>query len=327
MPKHGQKPGGNMREEKDGRIYKATHEGVLKIGAQMIPCAVLENGCRVLSYHQTVLALGRTVGGGTGYANSKKDKKNDLVNTPYFLASRRLKPFISKQLSIRSKKVEKYIQKHGGIAHGIKAELLPAICEVWLRARDANALHYKQIQIAKQAEIIIRGLAHVGIIALIDESTGYQETRGRRALSRILEAYLTDQWSAWSKTFPDEFYEELFRLRGETCLLETSHKPSYIGHLTNEIVYSRLAPGVLQELSKLNPRNRNGHRSRKYHQHLTKNFGYCRLKEHLAQVIFLMRSCATWKEFTLRLNWAAPKYGATIEMKLPDQSCRPPLFQ
>jgi hypothetical protein len=81
---------------------------VLNTSEQTIPCAVLENGDRVQSFKQTVLALGRTTGGGSGYAKTKKDKKNDMVNTPYFMASKSLKPFISKELSGRSKNPIKY---------------------------------------------------------------------------------------------------------------------------------------------------------------------------------------------------------------------------
>jgi len=58
-----------------------------------------------------------------------------------------------------------------------EAELIPDICEVWLRARDAGVLNGKQKQTAKKAEIIMRSLSKVGIAALIDEATGFQYDR------------------------------------------------------------------------------------------------------------------------------------------------------
>ena len=49
----------------------------------------------------------------------------------------------------------------------------------------------RQLETAQQAEIIMRGLAHIGIIALVDEATGYQRDRASDALSKILEASST----------------------------------------------------------------------------------------------------------------------------------------
>jgi len=81
-------------------------------------------------------------------------------------------------------------------------------------ANRANVLGRRQKLIAERAEILLRGLAHVGIIALIDEATGYQTIRDREALQAILDAYLRKELAAWAKRFPDEFYEQMFRLRG-----------------------------------------------------------------------------------------------------------------
>ena len=64
------------------------------------------------------------------------------------------------------------------MASGYRAELLPDVCEVYLKAREAGVLPTNQKHVAKQAEILMRGLAHVGIIALVDEATGFQEGCG-----------------------------------------------------------------------------------------------------------------------------------------------------
>lgn len=44
-------------------------------------------------------------------------------------------------------------------------------------------------------------LAHVGIVGLIDEATGYQEVRDKLALQAILDAYLRKELVAWAKRF------------------------------------------------------------------------------------------------------------------------------
>jgi ABC-type iron transport system FetAB ATPase subunit len=74
---------------------------------------------------------------------------------------------------------------------GWLAPVLPQICDVWLKARDAEALRgIAQATIAAKADILMRGLAHTGIIALVDEATGYKDVRDRRALQQILDSYV-----------------------------------------------------------------------------------------------------------------------------------------
>lgn len=163
----------------------------------------------------------------------------------------------------------------------------------------------------------MRGLAHVGIAALVDEATGYQEIRDRKALQAILDRYLTDEWSKWTKTFPDQFYKHLFRLKGMTYPpMQGNQKPMYVGYWTNDIIYSRLAPRVLEELRRKNPKTVAGNRSRKHHQYLTRDFGHPELKEHLSNVMFLMSACKSWNAFKKLLDQAKPKYGSTIPLDL-----------
>ena len=52
----------------------------------------------------------------------------------------------------------------------------------------AEALSYQQEHIASQCEIIVRGLARVGII--------------EEALARVLEAFIAKELQPWIKTFP-----------------------------------------------------------------------------------------------------------------------------
>jgi hypothetical protein len=160
----------------------------------------------------------------------------------------------------------------------------------------------------------------VGIIALVDAATGYEEVRDRLALQAILDKYVTDEWAKWTKVFPDDYYRELFRLKSLPYPpgRDSFKRPSYVGHWTNDIVYSRLAPGVLRELKRLNPRLPSGRRRRTFHQHLTRDFGSPELRDHLAQVIFLMKACTDWDDFRRRLNRAAQKYGDTIPLDLEE---------
>ena len=95
-------------------------------------------------------------------------------------------------------------------------------------------------------------------------------------------------------------------------------RPSIIGHYTNDIVYARIAPGVLEELEKKNPALPNGNRQNKHHQWFTPDFGHPKLKEHLAAVIALMRAAANWGQFQRSLKRAFPVLNDQYEMNLGD---------
>ncbi len=99
----------------------------------------------------------------------------------------------------------------------------------------------------------------------------------------------------------------MFRLRG-LPYNGTCKKPSYIGHLTNDLIYSRLAPGVLQEIRKKNRRQAGGTRKAKHHQWLTANIGHPKLEQHLHAVTTLMRVNNDWQSFHEMLERAFPPF-------------------
>jgi hypothetical protein len=296
-------------------VPKAEYEGTFKIATNILSAAVLPNGKRVLTQSAFLTTLGRsrTPKAGTGVLST-------VDGIPFFLQAEALKPFISEELLMSTTPIF-FVTKTGKKMVGYDAQLLPRVAEVYLKMRDSYVLAGKQVprqyqHIVKACDIVMRGLAHVGIIALVDEATGYQEIRDRIALQKILDKYLTDEWAKWTRTFPDEYYKELFRLNNVPYppVPSSTKKPSYVGHWTNDVIYSRLAPGVLAELKKKNPRLPSGNRSRKYFQYLTTDFGHPELKDLLSNVIFLMKTCTNWEDFKDRLDMAKPKYGKTLKL-------------
>ena len=172
------------------------------------------------------------------------------------------------------------------------------------------------MHIASQAEALLRSFASVGIIALIDEATGYQDHRTKEALQKILETLIQKNLRPWIKTFPDDFYKEMFRLRGWSYNPWTVNRPGVVGKYTNDLVYARLAPGVLAMLQQLNPLRAEGGRDHHHHRHLTENEGYPTLKEHLSNVVTLMRASPNWRSFMLLMDRALPKYDGNYELLL-----------
>jgi hypothetical protein len=162
--------------------------------------------------------------------------------------------------------------------------------------------------------MLMRGLAHVGVVALVDEATGYQEVRDRQALQVILDKFLAKELAAWAKRFPDEFYKEIFRLR--KWKWSSLRRPGVVAAYTKDLVYARLAPGVLDELERKNPVNAKGRRAAKHHQWLSVDVGHPALAQHLHAVIGLMRASDTWEGFKAMIDRAFPKRGSNFELDL-----------
>lgn len=299
------------RWNKDAAV--ATHEASIKLGELEIECAVLEDGRRVISER----AMTRAFGGRRGGSHWQRLKKGG-ANLPVYLSATNYSPFISNDLALALSSPIKYKTLNGTIANGLDATLLPKVCNVLLSARDVDALHKSQFSLAAQADIIMRGLAEVGIVALIDEATGFQRERAHDALSKILEAFIAKELQPWVKTFPDEFYEELFRLRGLDYPTDTVKRPQYFGHLTNDIVYKRLAPAVLDELKRTTPKTPKGRPKDHLHRRLTPDLGHPKLREHMASVITAMKLSNDYDDFRAKLDRLHPRYGETIELDFED---------
>lgn len=286
--------------------------GNLKIGDSTIKAAVLGDGTRVLTRATFLKSIGRTgkAKGGRGY--------DDEFRVPVFLTAKNLKPYISKDLLKNSTPI--IFKLKGKKSIGYKAELLPQVCGVFIDADEAGDLQPNQKHIADKCKILLRGFATVGIIALVDEVTGYQYNRSRKALEEILEKFISKELRKWAKTFPDEFYENMFRLRGWRYVPWSVKRPSVVGRYTNDLIYERLAPGVLNQLKQLTPRDEKGRTRHRYFQRLTENVGHPRLREHLSAVIALMKASTKWDQFYRMLQRALPRYREQLplDMKYPD---------
>ncbi len=297
-----------------GSLLIADFEGELPIGDTSLSCAVLPDETRIVTQATFLRALGRSPSpkAGTGVLSTIDD-------LPFFLQSEVLKPFIPKEL-ISAMTPLFYRTKTGGRGVGYDALLLPQVAEVYLRFRDAIMAEKGEVparyeRMIRAADILIRGLANVGIIALVDEATGYQEARGKKALRAVLDAFLRKELATWAKRFPDEFYEHIFRLRGWKWKGRGTNPPQVVATYTKDIVYARLAPGIIEELEKKNPFN-SGRRKSKHHQWLTDDVGHPALAQHLHAVVTLMRISTSWDQFKLFLDQAHPRRGDTLQLPL-----------
>ncbi len=283
-----------------GPVIEALKDGKLNIAGNEIPCFILKDETRVLSRAAFVKAIGRTgkVKGGRHF--------DAELQSPTFLTADNLKPYFNNDIEGNSKPI--LFRWKGTDMIGYRAELLPDVCDVFQDAQRAGKLRKNQLHIAEACRILGRGLTRIGIIGLVDVATGHQRDRADDALAKILEQYIAKELQPYIPTFDSKYYQEMFRLRGLDYPTEHVKRPQYFGILTNDIVYRRLAPGVLEELRSVTPRLGSGRLSHKLFQRLTKTRGYPKLKEHLGAVVAYMELSDDWHDFMKKLNRFKPRF-------------------
>lgn len=287
---------------------RASYNGEIVIAGRKLSCAVLDNGKRVVTQSTVLGALGRTPTpkGGTGIIGS-------VSGLPSFLAAENLQPFISDELRQAAVPLT-FRTESGGKGLGYDALLLPMVCEAYLKARDAGKLHYTQDGVVKACDLLIRGLARIGIIALVDEATGYQEQRAKDELARILEHYIAAELMPWVKMFPDEFFRHMYRLQSWEYKPGSAKRTPYVGKLINRYVYDQLPPGVLDELRLRNPVMEGGYRRYRHHQFLTPDTGHPHLDKQISIVMTLMRISSDKGEFE---ELFAKAFKGEVQQRLP----------
>lgn len=276
----------------DDKILKAKYgsdKTPLHLGELEIPCYVLEDGTRVFS--------GRGIQKAIGYDNKSGQWMSSFCKmegiSSYLCAG-------DNSISERLSNPVKFKRNDAGgsqsTTNGYEVTLLVDICSAIIDANRAGVFNDETI--VRNADIIIRSVAKVGIIALVDEATGYQYERENDELQKILKAYISEELLPWQKRFPDIFYKELFRLNGwDFTVKGIKKRPGIIGKWTNMFIYEELPNGVLDELKKKTPKNESGNRTSRYHQLLTLDIGEPNLEKQINKIITLFQVSDNMKQF------------------------------
>ena len=222
----------------------------LKLGELEIPCYVLEDGTRVFS--------GRGVQKAIGYENKSGQWMKSFCNIEglsYYMnagensiADRLANPIKFQRVDAGGSQAS---------TNGYEVTLLVDICSAIIDANRAGVFNNENI--VRNADIIIRAVAKVGIIALVDEVTGYQndKDRAKDELQQFLSEFICEEASKWVKTFNDSFFEMIYRMHNWNWTM-THKRPGVVGKWINDIVYERIGPIILSELKRVNPKNEKG---------------------------------------------------------------------
>lgn len=304
------------RWEKDVPI--ATHDGVLNLSGFRMECAVLADGTRVIQQRDIMDALGRSTSSG-----------RRVEGLPPFLEASNLAPFIPAKLREHVNGIAFRRTGQRFTSTGFEAIILPEICDVFLASRldPDTKLSKAQEGYAQRAEVIMRALAKVGIVALVDEATGYEKVRERQELQRLLAEYVEESFRPWVRAFPEEFFTQVLRIYGHSSDGRGNRRPQFVGRFINEYIYSQFPDGVLDELQRVNPVRASGSRSRTHHQHLTEGTGNVHLDRQITTVTTLLmisRDADHFKElFALRF----PKQRPVLRVSATDDGEFEKLFE
>ena len=252
--------------------------GKLTIGDVEMECHVLNDLRRVLTQREMVRVLspaGRESGNLAGYFQSKA--------------------FADKPLSLGAV-IPFKVPGTQYVANGYEATTLIEICNRYLEARDAGLLRGTQKKLAIQADIVIRSCAKVGIIALIDEATGYDKFKKKQEYQLKLQAFIADELQEWALMFPDEFWFELARLEG--IHYSPRARPLRWGKYVMMFVYDTIDADIGRELRKKNP---DPHYLQNHHQWL-KKFGREKVHDQITKVVTIMKLCDSMDEFRQKFS-------------------------
>lgn len=223
-----------------------------------------------------------------------------------------------KDLIARANSPIKFIMGRGGNADGYEATILPDLCAVLIEAGQRDVLGVRREHLAERAALLQHAFATIGIIALVDEATGYQGFRPQDALQAFLEKVIRKELAAWVKRFPDEFYENIYKLKGWQWPGMGKNRYSVVGHYTRDLVFERLGPGILDELVELTPKDERGNRPNKLHSWLSEEIGVPLLAQHMHTLVNFQRVAIKrgygWHRFVKMVDDAMPKRGNTLEL-------------
>jgi hypothetical protein len=274
----------------------AKFRGQLDLGGNPIDVYVLDTGERVLSMRGAVKAM-------TG---------QDAGNLVEYLSVQGLKDFIDKDLVLVETK-DFFIPGTQFRGRGITAEQFEAILTAYVKAMHAGTLTTdRQRAIAVTCAILSTAFLRVGIIAQIDEATGYQYVRAEDALQLKLRAFIADELREWEKTFPDELWEQFGRLTRWQGSLH--RRPKWWGHLVMELIYDALDPDIARYLRENKPKPYHG---QNYHQWFTQDIGLKALVPHIFEIIGIAKTCQDMRELREKVAQHYGREPIQMTMYLP----------
>jgi hypothetical protein len=288
----------------DGELPKAIGEGILHIGDVALECYVLQDRRRLFHKRGLAKALKMKSGGGNVFMRTINRKGLGSV-IPQNLRDKFDKPIVFNSMG-------------GDPAHGYEGTTLIEICDAIWEARKQGRLTKSQEFLGVQAEIIMRASAKIGIIALIDEATGFILDKRREQYRELFQQFIREEFATWKKEFPDEFFDMLYRLYNLKRNTIKNRHPRFFGKFIRRYIYAPLANSngaILEMLDEKNPvAYTNGGRRYAMTQFLSDVVGLNAFRAHLWKTIGIGSAARTKEGFDRAFSLAFPQTGDQGEL-------------
>lgn len=303
------------------RLPVATHQAPLRIGVVTVDAYRLDDGRRMLSKAAMAAALGLQSKGGNAFLRSMtRPAVRGGISDALWQTIENPQHF---------KPIPTDLTPHGLVIDGYEGSVLIDVCEVLIDAGRAGGLNKSQEFLAKNAEIIVRSAAKLGIIGLIDEAVGFTD-RAKDEYRTLFQQFIRDQWAQWEKEFPDQFADMLYKLYGIRRFdPESTKHPRYFAKFIRKFVYHPLANSrgkILEMLDEKNPVvYSNGGRRYKLFQFLSEEVGLPAIRAHIWQVIGIGNASRNMTQFINGFYRAFPEavpLGHQYGLDMDDDACR-----
>lgn len=297
-----------LKPEERGEMPEAVSQGRITIGDTAIDVYVLKDRRRLVAKRAMARALGLKSEGGNAFSKTLSGKTIGSKIPPE-LREKIENHLVFKPLS-------------GDPAHGYEATVLIELCDFLMQIR--GDLLGNQAFLAEQAETIIRAAAKLGIIALIDEATGFIDDKRREEYRELWQSFIREEAAKWEKAeFPDELFNIMYKLYGLRRLNPNSTKhPKFFAKFLRKYVYQPLANSrgaILQELDLKNPVvYASGGRRYKMFQFLSEEVGLPELRKHIWKTVGIGLSVGTREQFDRSFYHAFPAARPLLPGDTPD---------
>src|ERR1017187_84372 len=283
--------------EDPSRTPEALCEGAMEIGSVQIECYVLDNLKRVIHKRGMAKALGMKSEGGNVFMRAMGRKGLGSVIGEE-LRSKLDNPLIFKTLT-------------ADLGHGYDATILIDICDAIIEAAKTDKLGPNQEDLAKQAEIIIPASAKLGIVALVDDATGFIADKRREQYKELFREFIREEIKLYDEPqFPDQLFDVIYKIYGLPRKSDTQNHPQFFGKFIRKYIYEPLANSngaILEMLDEKNPVVYvNGGRRYKMYNFLSDVVGMPKLKAHFWQVIGIGNSVKNKAQFERSFYTAFP---------------------
>ncbi len=219
--------------------------------------------------------------------------------------------------------------RSGARTVGYDALLLPKICKVYqdlrdslmtkltkgndAQVREAKGIYKRYEKIILACDALSHGFGQRGIIALVDDATGYRADQTKEDILRVIAKYMSPHLVTLARMFPPEFFEEIYRIHGWEYKPGSVKHPQYVGHFILRYIYEPLPPGVLEEMKTKLPKNERGNRKSQLWRTLSIDTGIPHLDRQIADVLMMMRLSTDKKEFLLHFERI---FGKQLQVRL-----------